>query len=146
MSWEIRISGDPLDLRMLENACNGPDLTIIKHGDEYLLSSTEFEALNESEKIRKKALEFLEFINGAARLLLDLRRPLEMDALYRRHADGRRDTNIFTEPAETHHGDIAPPITISQIDGSTENYDPADPLPKWIQLASNDNADRKSVV
>ena len=140
MSWEIRISGDPLDLRMLENACNGLNLTIIKHGDEYLLSSTEFEALNESEKIREKALEFLEFINGAAKLLLDSRNPIEMDALYRRHADGRRDTYIFTEPAEVHFRGIAPSITVSRLDGSTETYHPADPIPKWIGLASKDEA------
>lgn len=140
MAWEVRLSGNPADLRMLANSFTGPDLIITNRGEEFLLTGPEFEGLNESGKIRERAIEILEFVNGGARLALESREPISIGGLYYRHADGRRDAYVFAESVVIHFQALAPSITVSRLDGSTQVYHPADPVQEWVALASSNKA------
>jgi len=140
MGWEVCLAGDAADLGMLAGSFTGPDFAISKSGDEFLLTSPEFEALNAADKIRDRAVVFIELLNGAARLALESRTPVAIVGVNRRHPNGGRDVVVFAEPGVFHCRLLAPSLTVTHLDGSTETYHPADPIRDWINLASTDNA------
>ena len=145
MGWEVCLTGDAADLGMLAGSFTRPDFAISKSGEEFLLTSPEFEALNAADKIRDRAVVFIELLNGAARLALESRTPVGIGGVNRRHPDGCRDVVVFPEPGVFHCRLLAPSLTVTHLDGSTETYHPADPIRDWIKLASTDNAVEKAL-
>jgi len=139
MTWAVCLSGDSSDLGMLAESFKGPEFAITKEGDEFLLTSPEFESLNDAGSIHQHSLKFVEIMNGAIRLALDSRKAVAVSAVYNRQKDGRRDVYIFPEPVVAKCRVLAT-VTITRLDGTVETYHPADPVQDWMKIASSDGA------
>lgn len=140
VAWAVCLSGDSSDLGMLAESFKGPEFAITKEEDEFLLTSQEFESLNDAGSIHQHALKFVGILNGAIRLALDSRKAVTVSAVYNHHRDGRRDVYIFPEPIVAKCRMLAPTVTVTRLDGTVETYHPADPVQDWMKIASSDGA------
>lgn len=63
--WKVELRGDALDLSALPGLLRAPTRAVTQEGDQYLLTSTEWDLLQEAEKVYDLALQWLPVITGA---------------------------------------------------------------------------------
>lgn len=95
--WEIRVEGDPRDLEALARESTGTQIVIRKDNaaPTYRLYSDTFDRLADSRSVFDAASRILELLSGALVLTGRLNTPLTCGPVYRRHADGTDDINMF---------------------------------------------------
>ncbi|OAI48211.1 hypothetical protein AYO44_07565 [Planctomycetaceae bacterium SCGC AG-212-F19] len=141
MNWEVFLAGSRLDLEDLALSFTGSDWTITKSNDRYVLTSPEFEALNDSEKIRSLAELFLERINGAAKLVLDSGTAVRIEAIHGPHPDGSGGRANYMGPIHFGAGAVMrASMSFVQPDGTIVTHHPADEIRSWIRLAKTDDS------
>ena len=143
MTWEVRIRGNPADLRMLAEAFTGSERAIVERGAEYFLGGTCFDAFTDPATVRNKAREVISSISGASRLFLGSRAALEPDRVERVDGEGHRHISVFLEDALVVTD--APPVSIviTHADGTVERRLPADPIVATASRASESEAVRR---
>jgi hypothetical protein len=135
MKWEVQLTGDAADLRMLNKSFNEPDVSISEASGQFVLRSTEFDLLCTSRAVRNKAQEIVTAISSTARLLLGAHQPIELGAVFEVQEDGRRYTFIFPAPATLRLRGTLFSIVIKRADGTEETHYPAEPGPHWVKAA-----------
>jgi hypothetical protein len=145
MKWRVILNGDPLDLKMLAESFTKAEALIRNEGDNYTLSSSEFESpvapenLGEHVKsVTDKAKAIVEWINGALVLALGSNVPVTMGAAYELGPKGDRKIYLSMH-AQAHCRAFA----VGQVvhpDGTVEESRPADPVRNWSELAARDKA------
>ncbi len=139
MEWMVGILGDVGDLKELSKSLNSDRLCIIKDKDGFVLKSKDFASLVDYKDVLSKGKELISFLNGAARLFLDIRNPLTSGAVIKVEDAGNR--SIFFEVL-----DIAMALDMGIVngkiirkDGTVEEFHQADPIPPLIMLAQKNN-------
>jgi hypothetical protein len=80
MEWFVLLIGENSDLEELSKSLNSPELCVIqKHppeppGPEFILKSTDFNFIEDTDDVINRADEIISEINGAARLFMGLRK------------------------------------------------------------------------
>ncbi len=143
MAWEVRITGDDADLRMLAQVFTGPGLAIKERGTEFCLSGTDFDQLGDVGAVRDKAREVISSVSGASRLFLGAKEPVEVDNVVRVDTEGRRHQTIFAEPAVLAIRALPVSLSVTRADGTVERHLPADPIVEASRKASESEAVRK---
>lgn len=133
MQWEVQLTGDSTDLRMLADSFGVGDVKITLSGSEYVLRSTKFELLESAASVRQCAIELVNALSGSARLVLGARKAIGLGVVYRVRADGKRDINVQIGQAITF--ERALPLTVVH---GTQIHRPADPILKWFPLVTED--------
>ena len=95
--WELRLEGDRSDLAFLSRNFNGPPLEVLfdPTDDCYLLRAASLAFLRTAQQVVDAAQPVLALLSGALRLLRSSEEILMSGAVYRRHADGKRDIALF---------------------------------------------------
>jgi hypothetical protein len=134
MAWEVQLTGDPTDLQTLADTFKGGEIQVAQSGNEYVLRSSQFEPLDSAASVREAAIELVTALSGSARLALGAREAIGVGpAVYRVGPDGKRDTTVLVGLAVSH--ERALPITVVH---GTKIHRPADPISKWLPLATQD--------
>jgi len=133
MPWEVQLTGDPTDLRMLTDAFTGGEVQVAQPGQECVLRSSQFELLDSAASVRECAIELVTALSGSARLVLGARQAIGVGAVYRVRPDGKRDITVLVGQALSH--ERALPITVVH---GTQIYRPADPISMWLPLVAQD--------
>ncbi|MCX5902768.1 MAG: hypothetical protein NTV89_04690 [Proteobacteria bacterium] len=140
MVWMVGLKGDRSDLEALAKSLNDPQITVIQEGDEFFLSSAALERQSSAEAVHEEAKKLTPLLNGATRLVLNSRERVTLGAISKSRANGKHDTIIFPEPLTIAVHMIAPTIRLTHIDGTVEEYHPADPIRDWMKIALIDSA------
>ena len=135
MKWAIQLLGDTSDLSALAKTLIGSDVNVTHDGKDYLMTSDRFDGPEDAAAIHASAKEIVAVLSGACRLALDATQPLKVGAVHRCHPDGRRDVIVFPEPAAIRCRLISPTVKLTHNDGSVEEFNPADPVKHWMELA-----------
>lgn len=80
-------------------------------------------------------------ISGTMRLALDSTITVKPGSVFRAWNDGKPpDMYVFLEPCTISLRGMAPSIQLKHVDGTIEEFHPADPLKEWLPLALHDRA------
>lgn len=145
MHWEVQLVGDPTDLRMLADTFSDSEIRIAVTGEEYVLRAHEFQDLDSASSVRKRAQEIVTQLSGSSRLLLRSYEPLEVGGVYRVKDDGRRDFTVFVNAVVVRVRALPVTVGVTKPNGTTEFPKPADPIAKWLHLATKDPAVAKAL-
>ncbi len=143
MDWEVSLKGDAADLEILSQSFTDPAFSISKLGEEFVLTSSEFDAMNDARQVRDRAKVLVDLVNGASMLAIGSRTPVAIGGVHRRHADGHRDVAMFAEIVG--HCRVLASLTIAHLDGSTETFRPGDLIRDWVKVASTDKEVAKAL-
>lgn len=94
--WKASLDGENASLLYLAHQFTGPELSVIKEGDVFHLTSTDFNSLDEDEDVYRRAGELVEIANGVGRMKLhEAFRAISLGAAtVRDRADGARSVTI----------------------------------------------------
>lgn len=140
MHWEVQITGDTSDLRMLVESLETGDVQLGESEHGYVLRALEFESLDSAGAVRDLAIEIVTALSGSARLALGAHQSLNVGAVYRVHSDGKRDITLFAEPMVADLRFMPVTLVLTRADGTTEARKPADPISQWLPLAMRNPA------
>ena len=136
MEWFVKIRGERFDLEDLCKSVNSRELCIIQEGQDFILKSTDFNSLIDADEVRSKANEIIMLMNGAARLVKEMKKSLAVDCVVKVLDDGNR--NFFIQPTEatsTRCSVNAPDVA---IDGVVQQVHQKGPISSWITVARHD--------
>jgi hypothetical protein len=135
MTWMVQLAGDTSDRSALAQSLTGTDLNVSHDGQDYVLTSDRFAPADDAVAVRQNAEDMVALLNGGSRLALDTTQSIRVGAVYRRRADGLRDAFIFPEPLVLRFRAISPTVKVTHVDGTVEEFHPADPVKPWLALA-----------
>ncbi len=138
MHWEVQLTGDTTDLRMLAPAFASGEVEVAQCAAEYVLWASEFKALDSAGAVGSRAIEIVSTLSGSARLALGARTSIGVGAVYRVRPDGERDITVFPEPAVIHLRALPVTVVHTRPDGTAEVQGPADAISRWLPVASKD--------
>ena len=93
--WLVELQGQTYDLEELANVFTTPDLLILREGDAFLLKSSAFDALADTD-VYAKAKAFMPSLNGIASVYATGYRNVGMSgAVISIDADGTRRRSIY---------------------------------------------------
>jgi len=145
MPWEVHLTSDPTDLRMLADVFTGGEVQVVQCGEEYVLRSSQFELLDSAASVHQCAIEVVTSLSGSARLVLGAREAIAVGAVYRTHQDGRRDTAIVVGTGDLRMRGLTGTSVQTYSDGTTRTRRPGDPITKWLPLATQNQAVAKAL-
>jgi hypothetical protein len=137
MEWMVELSGDPSDLDELSKVFTSPELCIQKDGENFLLKSDDFRSCVSSDDVKKIASEILNNITAGIKLSLDARKKIDIAGIIQIRDDGGRICSIEVS-SEVIIGPVLTTIGVIHADGTREEFNPADPIPRWIKIAHKD--------
>src|SRR5712692_5549120 len=140
MAWMVQLAGDASDLAALAQSLTGSDINVSHDGQEYVLTLERFAQTHDEAVVRQEAEDIVAMLNGASRLALDTTQSIRVGAVYRRREDGKRDIFVFPEPAVIRFRAISPTVKVTHLDGTVEEFHPADPVKQWTALALSNDA------
>ncbi|MDD5509672.1 MAG: hypothetical protein PHI12_02495 [Dehalococcoidales bacterium] len=136
MEWRVQLSGDKSDLEELAKSLNSDELKIWEDDGKFILSSSDFDSLNESQDVRDNAEIKLNYINGCAKLKQSFQQPITIDGVESLSQDGKRSVYISVPPASivvrTHNPTVL-------INGREEGAYIYDELGRYVLIAKKDN-------
>ena len=135
MKWEVQITGDKNDLKELSKSLNDDELRIVEKEGQFFLESSRLDNLTNAGEVKSVTTEIMPILTGAVRLSLGGRTPMLVGSVARIREDGGRD--IFVSISETIHLRETIGIEIQKSDGTIKVINPANNVPKWIQLGLN---------
>jgi hypothetical protein len=135
MEWSVIISGDRSDLEELCKYFNSPQLCITQQGKDFILKSTDFNLLTDANEVKNKACEIAPLINGAARLVLEMKKSLAVDCVVQATDNGKRNLFIFPNAAATGFSAGKP---IVGVDGVVQEESQLEPISRWVAAARRD--------
>lgn len=129
MEWFVKLKGLDTDIRKLFKFLNSPEICIIQRGHDFFLKSTDFDSLQESEYVLRKAKEIVSWINGVATIDTGKHKTLEVDDNV--HGVDDNGNHLFSFR-----------IPIPTIVGTGEVIGPAGSqqhsITEWLPIARND--------
>lgn len=140
MIWVAQLIGDTSDLAAISQSLTDSDINVSHDGQDYVLTSDDFDSSEPAEAIRQKAEKIVALLNGASRLALDAVQSIRVGAIYRRREDGTREIHVVAEPTVIRFRSVAPTVRLAHADGTIENFHPADPIKNWAALAQKNAA------
>lgn len=144
MQWLICLSGDNFVLEELSKSINSDFLGIEKHtiptsenndGIEFRLKSKRFDSITDHQSIEKEAKEIIEWLNGASKVVLDLRKTISISSIGKVDDDGNKIALLSIE--------IESGFRI--LVKSNEDKNIADPISDWMAIASQDEQVAKAL-
>jgi len=143
MRWEVILTGDQADLEALSESLASPELTIARRKNEYVLRSTRFEREADSEAVWNQVDKLISRLNGACRLELQSREPIEANMLREIKEDGPGCVIMRLQPAVIRVRGLPPTIITKYPDGTTKKMRPADRVSDWVRVGGADTAAEK---
>ena len=144
VEWFVPITGANSDLEELSKSLNLPELCVIQEGPDFILKSTDFDFLKDADDVRNRAIEIMSLINGAARLVLGMRKPLAVDCVVNVNDDGARQFFVCCSLGISLGVNAS--ASVVATDGTVQDQEEphqADPIPSWIAIARHDtNVDK----
>ena len=136
MEWFVQIRGESFDLRELSKSLDLPELRVTQEGQAFILKSTEFNLLKDADDVRNRAIEIVSLINGAARLALEMPKPLAVDHVVKVNDDGTHESFFTGSGGITMGGSGI--LSFVAADGTVQEIHQADPIPVWVATARHD--------
>lgn len=133
MKWIISLSGDEVDLYEISKSLNTDNLTVYKEGDKYYLKSSQILSTDEYKEVSNKVKELIDLINGATKLALGTRNTIAVSDIYILKDDGGRV--LFGSVDFSASLRVRASYQITRADGTIEICNPADSVPKWLELS-----------
>ena len=143
MQWEIQLAGPSEDLKALEESMSASNIRIFSRNSQFFLEWDGFEHLKLPEEVFDSAKNLLQMLTGAARIAIGMRKPIEVAHIARYRPDGKQDS--FSYVREIAFIRDSATISLTARDGSNLIVRPADPVPKWIDLALADSTVAKAL-
>ena len=131
MKWKVQLSGEDSYLKDLSKVYTCERLNITVEGDQFIMSSSEFNVLSEFKDVQEKASEKLLVINGTAVLALGMDNPLEISGIRKIKEDGTSVLSVFV--SETIRATDS--VAIGGEDGKLQVFHSYDPIPAWFAVA-----------
>jgi hypothetical protein len=133
MDWRVELSGDNSDLAELSKSFNSDNLKICKDGDNYVLSSSEFNEITEADIVLDKSKKLVSCINGGANIANKFTRPIQVGGVESIDDKGKRNQYIFPKSIALKINFGRPTILVSGKETSKYLYDD---LENWVSLAN----------
>jgi len=138
MKWEIQLTGDSADLKMLSQSFNQPDLSVSEESGQFVLRSTQVDLLDTADAVRNKARDLVTAMSGVARLLRGACQPIEVGAVAQFRDDGTKHRFISPSPATFRLRGMPASLIVKRTVGTVETHHPVDPGPNWVKAALQD--------
>jgi len=138
MTWVVPLAGNQADLARLALSLTDAACSVSQDGQGYVLRSDRFSPDLDARGVLDEANKIVTAINGSTRLIVPHAKPVSVASVNRVHDNGRRDINVFLEPAIINVTLIAPTIRMTHPDGTIEESHPADPLKELVPLSFTD--------
>jgi hypothetical protein len=138
MRWEIDVSGDLTDLRMLQKAFCSEEFALAEENGKFVLRAKAFEDLNDADVVRARAAELVTSLSGASRALLGAQHSLEVGGVTFVRPDGTKNHFVVVGPAVIRFRGLPASIRITKPDGTIEEHHAADPVREWLDVALKD--------
>lgn len=97
MEWKVQLSGDTSDLEELSKSFCSDNLKIYKDGENYILTSCDFNKISEAGIVLKKTEEILGFINAGSNIIQKLAKPIRVDGVCLIDDKGKRTQYLFAK-------------------------------------------------
>lgn len=140
MTWKVQLAGNINDLAILAKSFTGEDVHITHEGEEYYLISEQFLDTNDARAIQSTAQKIVELINGGMCLTSDFTGTVCVGALYKNVEGKSTIIIIVNEPIEISERVITPTVLLTHLDGTVQEYHPADQIVRWTKLALTDDS------
>ena len=135
MEWRVQLSGDKSDLEELAKSLNSDELKIWEDNGKFILSSSDFDSLNDSQDVRDNAEIKLNYINGCSKLKQSFQQPITIDGIESLSQDGKRNIYISVPTARLVLRTYRPTVLINGIAVGSSLYEE---LPNMVVLAAKD--------
>ena len=141
--WRVELIGDEFDLEDLPDFLNGPQLSVTRDGESYLLLSERLEPLVESAAVHDEARALLPLVNAFAALRRTGHKPVSV---------GSRVEELTPEGTKRHAvvmvGSIGARGKVGAVTVSAGGEVVPQPIPeeKWAPLALRDEDVREALV
>lgn len=145
MHWEIHLVGDDADLQMLSEAMQTGDILIFQEEGRYTLQSEELNNLQDANDVYTRAEAIITSLSGASQLCLGSYTPINVDGLTQFLDDGTRSDFAQLMPATIQIRAFPVGFSITDSDGTVEQYRPAEPVKKWLKVAATDEKVAKAL-
>jgi len=133
--WLVRLKGKKFDLEDLPRLLHSPELAVSEKNGFYYLQSSEFESLTSSDEVRKRGIDLIDKLNGAAKLHRDNFQDVSEDVITRVEDDGRRNHYVCLEGTLTGRGKLRANATVISPDGTEKKVDQPTNIATWIDIA-----------
>lgn len=145
MEWEVEITGDAADLRMLSEAMCGADTSICERDGSFVLRSTQFGSLQDANDVRAHAQEIVTSLSGSSRLILIAHEPIKVGPVFSVGDDGTKNVFVQLETAVLRVRGCLASVSVTWANGTVEHHRPADPMRDWLEVAAQDPAVAKAL-
>lgn len=144
MKWFVCLSGDTADFEELSKSLNNDFLRIKNHTEnkeinKFGLESELFDSITDCDSVYKKANEIIEWLNGASKLILNLRTLISISSIEKIKADGTKEIYVSIPESVINLRCSISSILTTDKNGKTTEINIADPIYEWVHIASNDS-------
>ncbi len=143
MEWLVTLSGSAHALEELSKVYDTPDLRIQKEHNEFHLRSRDFSDFVSYEEVRDHTNEILTLLNGATKLALGSHTPITIGSISKIRDDGTRHVYISVTSSVVISATCS--TTVTHVDGTIEEFHPADPVITWLELSKRDAHVRRAL-
>lgn len=144
--WEIDLRGDGTALGILRDSFPGPGIRVWEGANGFLLSSSDWDPLDDVREVRERAERLMEALGGAVRLILGWSGDLVLGGAARVDPDGKRHYFLVVDSAKMEIRANPVTLTTTHPDGTTETARPGDPAVEWLDLAQKSEAVRRALA
>ncbi|MBE0415062.1 MAG: hypothetical protein IBX36_00770 [Dehalococcoidia bacterium] len=134
--WLVRLKGEKFDLEDLPRLLHSPELAVSEENGFYYLQSSEFESLTSSDEVRKRGIDLIDKLNGAAKLYRGNFQDVSEDGITHVEDDGRCHRYVYLEGTVTGRGKLRANATVISPDGTEKKVDQPTNLETWIGIAN----------
>jgi len=140
MEWFVDLIGENQDLEELSKSLTSEKLCISKGDQGFILKSESFKLLQDQNAVLNKAKELIAYLNGAARMVLGMRKSITIGGVNRLNENGAKDIFICLEDAIHIHSRVGAVVVSVGKDGQVHEFHQADIIPDWIAITEkNEN-------
>jgi hypothetical protein len=115
------------------------DVRLRRDGDSYVLQSTRFDPAADWRDIHRVANSIVDVLSGMAKVLLGSIATIEVSGVAKIKDDGSREVAVLLAATAVVRARMSAVLT-KNTDGKQEVSRPADPAPKWLELAATDDS------
>src|SRR5574338_524120 len=109
--WQARLAGDEYALETLTRQLTQDNLRVIKEGDNYFITSSNFDALDEIEEVEKRTEQLMKLLGGILRHEFSHLPKIRVDGYRKLRDDGTRQWFVTGKV----NVQLAPAVSVSAM-------------------------------
>jgi hypothetical protein len=130
--WRVGLTGDEFDLEELPNLFGTSKVEVVGDNGSYSLQSRDFDSLTDPQEVRLRAIDFIDRVNGAARLAFPGFKPVSVSYVQREEGEAIQ-VSVWGESSGV--GRDKATAVVRSATAAPREVQPR-PLDSWLQVST----------